>query len=286
MRKELFSPFRFYDSIEKKYSRRKARFEASRPFQDSGADYLLVAPKTSFLPFVYLRNPSSSIITSIKVVSNNDQSTAFEITSGIPGYVSVMAVLDDSNSTTDNLIYYTGSTISGMTLDEGSYYLEITDSAANKMFSEDFYATEVCEYIRLRWWSNTDFDYYPFSQGYINTMYVDSELIYPSYEGSEEGSENGKKQFNPSFQKSEKYYKLKFDFVPEYISDALSLLFMSDNFTLSKDYLNIHVENHNGDMIDFQVIEETPLSQNLEVKFIVDSVYKGASSENLSLTSI
>ncbi len=287
MRKELFSPLRIYSDTEKRYSNLKKRFEESNPYQESGVDFCLLSLKTSFLPFVFLRNPSSSGISSIKVMSSVDDSEVFVINSGLDSIIKIFQIRDSSETVTDDLIFYNGVDISGMNLTNGHFYLKITDGDSTEFFSEDFFSTDqACKAYRLRWWNNTDFDYFPFSQGFIHTLYLESELIEAEYPLDDDGVEDGQKNFKPTFQKVTKRYKLRGDLLPEYLVDALSIVPLHGNFTISREHQNTHVENLTGENIEFEIVESVPLNRSVELTFKIDEIINRASNQNLNINKL
>lgn len=282
MRKELFTPLRFYTALTKKHSNRKF-------YKSDGIDYNLNAPKTSFLPFCFLRDPSSSEISTINVKNLSTGATDFTLAtvSAVSPYISVYQVRDASNTVTDDIVTYKGDTISGMDLSEGVYYLEVHDEGSNIFYSEDFcVVNDTCEYIRISWLNSTDIDYFPYSKGFFHHCYVDSDLIEEVPEYQTEELSLGDLTTVETFRSCTKRYHLSVDAVPPYLNDALSLIKLHDTVTLSKPDLPIHIDDAELKNINYEGEWATRLAFNGKLTFRIDTVYTGVSADDLTLTDL
>lgn len=88
------------------------------------------------------------------------------------------------------------------------------------------------KYLKLKYRNSCDIDnlYYQ-DQNFYNILFLDADIGKPEYSVVAEGSENGDKEFMPTFQKVKKLYKIEV-LAPEYLVDALTLLPLHDNITL------------------------------------------------------
>lgn len=282
MRKELFSPLRIYTT-------RNKRFRSRRDYANDNVDYQLISPGETWLPWIFLRTPSTNLVTSIKVKSTSDDSDVFTLTNAsvIASVISYFELRNSSGTVTDNIIFYKGEAVSGLDLDTGMYYLEIEDAGANKVYSEDFcVVADVCEYIRISWLNSTDLDYFPYSEGFFHHVYVDSDLIEEEPIYSVEETQNGMNESIEVFHSVTKRYKLKTDLLPPYLADAFSLIPLHDTVTLSKPDLPVHVEGSVLKNITLEGEWVTKMAYDGVLSFRLESIVKTASSENLNLNSL
>lgn len=282
MRKELFSPLRIYSSTAKKFKNRYF-------YNTDHVDYRLAAPKTKWLPWIFLRTPSTHSISAIKVLNTSNNSEAHSITdsSAISGLVKVFQLRNSSGTVTDDLIFYCGGAVSGMNLSQGEYYLKIEDAGGNIVYSEDFcVVADTCDYVRISWLHSKDIDYFPYSEGYFHHLYVDSDLVEEEPLYTLEEVPDGQAQPIETLHAFTKRYSLKTDLLPPYLFDAVGMIPLHDTVTLDKPDLAVHIDNESLKNITFDGEWKTKMAYDGVLKFRLDTISRSASNENLNINEL
>ena len=123
-----------------------------------------------------------------------------------------------------------------VTMDEGQYYLQLTDSIGT-VYSEVFtVVNDISNCIKIEWWDDQDF---VFDGGKIiytnplfyNRVYLPTEIGMPDYTFNEEGEERDG-FFFPQKQLSEKTYRCTF-LAPEYLCDVMRMIRMADHVVVT-----------------------------------------------------
>jgi len=215
-------PLRFYQKLEHQNRYRKGA--AAKVFK-------LLAPTNRLLPFQLKRAATLLPIQSIKYVSVVDGSSTELLASLDSGELQTFAF-----QTYDYLVHF-GIEDLGLTMPEGEYYLEVTDSV-NTWYSEviqvtDFDADDLtansCVVTKLTYYDTCDVaDIFYRTQAfggpqYKNIVYLDVDIGKPEYDYNEEGDEDGEGRFEADYKRLEKQYLLQGVF-PEYMVDALTLI--------------------------------------------------------------
>jgi hypothetical protein len=129
------------------------------------------------------------------------------------------------------------------------------------------------DYIRLEWTNSCDIDDILYQTGYTNQLYLQVDVGKPIYRLTEEGDENGNKEFIKSFQKWEKVYNIDLR-VPEFMLESLTMIPLHDHVTL-------FLQNGQNAVIKDVVISEPVWETEgcfatVNMEFLIDSVIKTA----------
>jgi hypothetical protein len=125
-------------------------------------------------------------------------------------------------------------------MQQGYYYSVITLATGGQFFSEVFFVDRAVgqEYLKLKWWSGCDIGDIIYSYGgFFNEMWLQAPIARNEPSLSEEGIENGKKEFLPTIQ----IYTDNFTFdewVPEYVVAAMTTINMHDSIFIAEQYAN------------------------------------------------
>ncbi len=125
-----------------------------------------------------------------------------------------------------------------------------------------------------------------YQNGFVNRIYLNTDVKRPTFPITEDGVENGNKDFIATFQKWEKRYSFT-DHMAEYLVDAISLLPLHDSVWVtfkngeSNKIIDILVE------VDWDDIGETEKSEGcfatVIVSFAVESIKKTSCDENMTI---
>lgn len=242
------SPLPFYESLDEQDSKKWWAF---------GDIYPLIVPNETLIPFFFrIGGPWS--LDDIKVYKmccrplnqagdfNNDFSNDFYIDRDENAHYWLDAFnnkihVTSSASHTD--VYYLGD--AELPLEKGRYYIELifkhtvgSTDYYKHVYSEVFTCVEeeeLSRYTKIEWKNSTSLDagsvIIPYTAGYTNILYLDTDVCQPTYEFEEEG-ENRNGYFFPIKQISYKKYTFKI-VAPEYMCDAMRLIRMSDSATIT-----------------------------------------------------
>lgn len=244
------SPLPFYQSLDEQDSKKWWAF---------GNIYSLIVPKETLIPFFFRVKESHALtLDNIKVYKmccrplnqagdfNNDFSNDFYIDRD----ENANYWLDEFNSKI-HLVAGTGYTDvyyladADLPLEKGRYYMEFifkyTEDSTDyykSVYSEVFTCVEdeeLSQYTKIEWKNSSSLDtgtaIIPYTAGYTNILYLDTDICQPTYEFEEEG-ENRNGYFFPIKQISYKKYTFKI-VAPEYMCDAMRLIRMSDSATIT-----------------------------------------------------
>ncbi len=182
--------------------------------------------------------------------------------------------------------------ISVYNIPQGEYYY-IVGNDTNYYVSETFHIISLKEsekLYKLSWNSTCDindailYKYASVSCNFINRLFLDAGLFKPEYESKEEGEENGKGDFSAQLQKWKKYLNFEVGKSPEFLSDALSAVFLHDYIRLKKP-LNILQETNNGEFAVERVIGDVTnvledCFQKVNLKLLLSDAYTDTSCCN------
>jgi len=160
--------------------------------------------------------------------------------------------LQDGN---DVLTYCSPSSFNN-NIPDGSYYYVVY--RAGKQYYSEVFKIESLEqlqhYFKLEWYDDCDFNDsviyssqttgsggggFPTSCTLKNILYLDAALFSPEYNTVEESEENGKGDLNVRFKKWQKSISLDAGKSPEFLTDALSAIFLHKFITITEP-LNKH----------------------------------------------
>ena len=136
------------------------------------------------------------------------------------------------------------------------------------------------QHLRIDFRNSCDIDNILYQAGFLNTIYLESDVGKPEYSLQEEGDNNGENDFIESFQKWEKFYRIEVK-VPEYMVDTLTMLPLHD-------YIYIWLQNGaNGLVKDIDISppawETEGCHATMEIKFTLDSIVKTQCCKNYTL---
>jgi len=100
--------------------------------------------------------------------------------------------------------------------------------------------------ILIEWGNTCDIDNILYQKGFLQQLYLETDIGKPLYEIDEVGSTDGDNNFKRTWQKWEKKYKFQV-LVPEFIIEALSMIKMHD-------YISIFLPNSQSVRVkDFEI---------------------------------
>ena len=146
---------------------------------------------------------------------------------------------------TDILIFCEAQTNRAIT--PGTYYYVIVDGS-NYYFSEPFKIISIKDaekYYQITWGNSCDinnsviFNTSAFSCTYQNSLYLDASLFKPEPETREEGEENGIGEVTPLYKQWKKNINFEIPKSPEFLTDALSALFLFSDVRITKPLNNL-----------------------------------------------
>lgn len=220
-----FTPLAFVNNLNEQDYRLSYAF---------GEIYPLIVPSDRLLPFQIIR-PHKDNFNHIEIglIDANTGTFVADLTTEMA--VIIKAYLDYD---IDVMIYRANANLHTI-LEEGRYYLDITDGEDN-WYSQVFtICKDVSQCLKIEWWDNQDvymdsgiITYS--SPNYRNILYLCTELGKPDYQFEEEG-ENRDGYFFPEKQLSWKVYKATTT-ATEYLCDAMRFIRMSDNVRITDKY--------------------------------------------------
>lgn len=242
---ELKVPFRWYEDV----SRLLKNTDDGQSFR-----FKLITPKDRLLPFMF-RYPNDASITfpqTWKVYNSVSGALVIDLAAFVGPY------LDYYKFDIYDYVVYKGQDLE-IELPEGYHYSVIEMSDGRIITSEDFWIDCDAEgsvmgedfsddfnedfgplistgglpkYTKIEWWNNCDIGNLLYQTGYHNILYLESGLERSEPQIIEEGSEDGKKDFVPTFIKYIDNIRFT-DFVPEYIITALLPVGMHRNVVIT-----------------------------------------------------
>lgn len=245
------SPIPFYASLED---------QDSKKWWAYGDIYSLIVSKTKLIPFFFrFANPNGATIDTIKVYKmccrpqeqggdfNYDFNNDFLLErNGDHTYwydaFNNKINISTANGYTD--VYYNGDA-SALPFEKGRYYMEFifkyTQSSVEhfiSIYSDVFTCVddiELSNFVKVEWKCvstlTTEDAPIPYSNGYTNILYLDTDVSQPSYEFEEEGDQRDG-YFFPIKQIS--YKKFTFGITaPEYLCDCMRLIGLSDTIIIT-----------------------------------------------------
>lgn len=206
--------------------------QAHRRSYAYGSVHPIVCGVNRIPPFQLVREHNGDTSWSVRLV--NSDGTERDITAALGATLNIGDEYD--------VLVYSGEELPAGSIPEGSYYLHAMDNSGNDWFSDIFAATSDIEnYMLIEWWDKEDFDFDGgriVYGGFVNKLYVKSELGKPEYTYEEEGEERDG-LFYPSKQLSTKTYRFSF-LASEAVCDALRFARLSENVYITDSFGNRH----------------------------------------------
>lgn len=218
-----FTTLAWHSKIEEQAHRRSYAY---------GSVYPLVCGVDRIIPFQLVRKHTGETLWQVVLV--NSEGEEVDITQALEG----AGAHFDIGQRYDVLVY--NGNVLEISIAEGQYYLHATDNDGNEWFSDIFVATsDIDNYMLIEWWDSEDFEFdggRVVYGGFINKLYVKSELGKPEYTYEEEGEERDG-LFYPSKQLSTKTYRFSF-LASEAVCDALRFARLSENVYVTDSFGN------------------------------------------------
>lgn len=221
----------WYDSISQQNHRKDYAF---------GNVFPLITPDRRLPPFQIIRSTRTNQISQVLLKTLDG-----ELVANITGAMKEtgLVIKKYANDGYD-LLKYPGILPMDINTPEGQYYAEISDGI-QRWYSEVFTIKRNIgnDYLTIEWW---DDDTLYFNEGCIdyehfkNKVYLCTQVGKPDYKYEEDGS-NKDSYFFAEKQISKKIYKFNF-LAPEYLLDAMRLIFMSDHIEIKSHDIKYNVD--------------------------------------------
>lgn len=240
IRNNNLSVLPFYESLEEQ------DFRKPWVYRDG---YGISVDKNHLIPFFLIVPHRTNASVSVKAIGTQGDTNAFFDGGTTTTTLDLGTSLKVINKASYDVIMFDGETNTPLGLSRGLYYLEISYGdprqvgASVNRYSDLFV---VCDHpenlVKVEWYCTEDLEYdggvIPYSDGFVNRFYIDSQIAMPEYNFEEEG-ETRDGIFFASKQISQKVFK--FVFVGnEALCDCLRAVRLSDVIvvtdTLGKEY--------------------------------------------------
>lgn len=216
-----FQVLPFYKNINEQHHRKPYAF---------GAVYPLYCPTDRLLPFQlsiqHVDTSEKELIESAVLYSPSG-----EYISDISDYLNSSLNVVQAEEGLDVIILSDLASGTASYIKEGFAYLQLKTGNGEIFFSEVLcFVSNIEDYVKVQWRDQEDLQVTGhsllYSQGLVNTMYLNAIIGKPKYDFDEEGEDrNG--YFFAEKQLSKKTYKFAF-VAPEYLCDAIRLIRLSD----------------------------------------------------------
>lgn len=195
-------------------------------------------------PFqIYRETLVASPITSC-ILTHIGTNATYDVTSTIvaDGQLNIQAFSPTGLTAYDLIVYPGLVNFTDITTPEGMYEATITDGT-NTWYSERFYMkSNLDKHVKISYWHNVPFDI-PLSHiSYVSPFYnfihlpLPIEVNRPKYEEEETVVERDGYRF-PIYMTSKKVFRIVGLLLPEYMADAMRLIWMHTNVTVEFDGL-------------------------------------------------
>jgi len=244
------------------YPLKSQQFRFTSPTTDV-AGYALYAPDNAFLPFRVIKPADGRIFACVTVFDLLDQEITTIGKSGMN-----WKMFSDGNY---DYVYYFGTPISGLNLPCGKYYLQI-----GSYYSEVFtVGSDINSLLKLTWRSGKPVGNLTYVPGWYQTAYLNNGIDQPEYPVDVAFQTNGLNQDIIQTGKVAKVYRIVTEPLPEFLTDALSLL-------------PLHSEISVGSITGVQKVELRPSYlahglnlSSLEIKFTEEEIFTGGCNNDL-----
>lgn len=294
-------PFAFYDDIDKqnRYKSQCENYSSNElliqdgcvllPFQIKSVDLSASATVLANMGIDLYKASDNSHVINLRGLTTNidadlslDKDVSFNdgITTITNSYFTYLGTIDMINS---------GDCVFD---DFCEYYIVVTDSNGDfgTFYSEVFRVAKASEeFVKITFTNSSDFlTRALFQDGFTNTLYLNVDIKEPEYPITEDGNENGNREFIPSFVKWEKRYSFQ-TYLPEFLVDAITSLPLYDdiNLTFKNDSTPTVIKDIEVS-VDWQDIGETDKTSgcfaSVTVGFAVDSIVVTPCSDDMIIT--
>lgn len=139
-------------------------------------------------------------------------------------------------------------------VERGTYCLRLYRDYAGDYIYSEWFTYAAAPNVRIEWYDKSDqtlaSGYIPYSQGYVNRVWLNTSVGFPDYETDKEGDERDGYFFMEKGI-SRKVYRMKF-IAPEYLCDVLRLIPVSDIVTIWDSSRGAEIE-YDVDDVDMEV---------------------------------
>lgn len=187
----------------------------------------------------------------------------------------------------DVIVYCGDAYASTYNIPNGEYYYVVV-SGLDYYISEPFKIIslkEIEKYFKLTWWNECDinqldsvmYNISVLNCAYRNVLYLDADLFKSEYETLEEGEENGSGDLSVQYQKWRKNLNFEVGKSPEFLTDALTGIFLHDNILIKKP-LNHKQEIQSTEYEVLKVVNNVSqvlddCFQNVKLKFLLEDKF-------------
>ena len=252
------------------------RYQQHRKSYAQGQVWPLVALHYTLPPFqVYREHLEATAITSL-IITHIQTSTQYNVTLTMinDGGLNIQE-FSPSGQTASDLIVYPGLVqMTDVSLPEGQYDAVMTDGT-NTWYSERFYMTAyVGNLVKINYWHRTPFTlpegHISYADPYYNFIYLPlpCEVNRPRIEEEEEIEERDGHKF-PIYMISKKVFRIVGLLLPEYLFDALRLVWMHTDVTVEFDGIEYTTDSFRIIYDDF---EKTGHLAPVTIEFTTDTV--------------
>jgi len=202
----------------------------------------LITPHKTILPFQRIRETRPDAVGLIVAKLKNLKGV--EILDITAQLIATGLVINRYAGLGFDIIIYPGNVVMDIELDPGTYYLEFNDGTQT-FYSEIFNSVpNVSNCLKIEFWDTENVainsGLIDFTNNFKFKVYLDTQVGRPDYEFEEEVTKRDGYQFVEK-QMSEKTFKFNF-YAPEYLCDAMRIIRMMDNITISS-----RGDNYNAD---------------------------------------
>lgn len=209
----------FYSSVEQQNHRKDYAF---------GEVFQLVTPINNILPFQIVRPTSNAPITTAEIYDRKDNLVQSVLPEILDSGLFITSYADYQ------IINYSGLFAMDIDLDEGFYYLKLSDNL-DTWYSELFnMVRNTDQFLKIEYWDVDNLAYnggeLQYLPGFKFDLYLPTQLGRPEYIFEEESTKRDGYTF---IQKQVSYKTYRFNFIAsEYICDALRVAVLSDNLRI------------------------------------------------------
>lgn len=226
------------------------RYQQHRKSYAQGQVWPLIAKTQRMPPFqIYRETLAASPITSC-IITSIETGVTYDVTLTIvnDGGLNIQAFSPAGETAYDLIVYPGLADFADITFPEGMYDAMITDGT-NTWYSERFYMKDYVEnLIKISYWHTTPFvvplHHISYESPYYNFIYLPlpTEVNRPRYEEEEEVEDRDGYKF-PIYMISKKVFRIVGLLLPEFLCDALRLVWMHTNVTVYFDGVTYTTDN-------------------------------------------